>query len=98
MLPFWVRVNLGAMAVKRITTFPRARVAPSDYLMSYLGQSLACVGGSYLSTKMQSVYSTVSADWERYESNYSPSSNGQIVGQTEFFSLMEASSLGEGKL
>ena len=27
--------------------------------------------------------------WERYESNYSPSSYGQIVGQTEFFSLGE---------
>ena len=28
-----------------------------------------------------------------YESNYSPSSYGQIVGQTRFFSLGEATSL-----
>ena len=27
--------------------------------------------------------------WERYESNYSPSSYGQIVGQTGFFSFSE---------
>ena len=33
-----------------------------------------------------------------YESNYFPSSYGQIVGQTRFFSLGEATSLGEGKL
>ena len=36
--------------------------------------------------------------WEWYESNYSPSSYGQIVGQTDSFSLGEATSLGEGKL
>ena len=35
---------------------------------------------------------------ERYESNYSPSSYGSIVGQTRFFCLGEATSLGEGKL
>ena len=36
--------------------------------------------------------------WEKYESNYSPSSYGQIVGQTGIFDLGEATSLGEGKL
>ena len=36
--------------------------------------------------------------WERYESNYSPSSYGSIVGQTVFFSHGEVTSLGEGKL
>ena len=33
-----------------------------------------------------------------YESNYSTSSYGKIIGQTRFFSLGEAISLGEGKL
>ena len=36
--------------------------------------------------------------WEMYESSYSPSSYGQIVEQTGFFSLGEATNLGEGKL
>ena len=35
---------------------------------------------------------------EKYESNYSLSSYGWIVGQTEFFSLGEATSQGEGTL
>ena len=40
----------------------------------------------------------ISHSTNRYESKYSPSSYGQIVGQTRFFSLGEATSLGEGKL
>ena len=35
---------------------------------------------------------------KRYDSNYSTSSYGYTVGQTRFFSLGEATSLGEGKL
>ena len=36
MLPIWMRVNLGAMAIKGYSTLPRS----SDCLMSYLGHSL----------------------------------------------------------
>ena len=36
--------------------------------------------------------------WERYESNYSSPSNGQIAGQTRFFHLGMAICLCEGKL
>ena len=36
--------------------------------------------------------------WERYESNYSPYSYGQIVRQIKFFNLSMTNSLGEGKL
>ena len=48
-LPLWVRVNLGAMAMKG-----------SDGLMSYPGHSL---GKSYSFAEMQSVYSTTQMDW-----------------------------------
>ena len=34
--------------------------------------------------------------WEKYESNYSLSCYGYIVGQTDFFSLGEETCLGEG--
>ena len=36
--------------------------------------------------------------WERYASNYSPSSYGQIEGQTGLFSLGMGTGFGEGKL
>ena len=39
----------------------RTGVSPSDSLMSYSGHIGG--GGSYLSAKMQSVYSTAPADW-----------------------------------
>ena len=35
---------------------------------------------------------------QRYESYYSPSSYGQIVGQTELFNLVVATGLGEAKV
>ena len=36
--------------------------------------------------------------WKKYETNYSPSSYGQIVGQTEHFNFGMETNLGEGKL
>ena len=40
MLPFWVRVYLGAMAIKRYTAFSKAPASPSDGLVSYPEHSL----------------------------------------------------------
>ena len=50
-------MNLGAMAIKDYSAFPKApRItgdSPSDYFLSYPGHSL---GESYPSAEMQSVY------------------------------------------
>ena len=52
----WAKVDLGVMAVKGSSTFPKA---PVDCLMSYPGYALLW---SYPSAKMQLVYSTAQAD------------------------------------
>ena len=54
MLLLQVRVDLGVMAMKRYSAFPKALASPSDCLVSY---------PEYLLGDMQSVYSTASADW-----------------------------------
>ena len=59
-LPLWVRVDLGAMAMKGYSAFPEA--SASDCLMSYPGHSLE---ESYPTAEMQLVYSTAPADWAR---------------------------------
>ena len=61
-------------------------------LLLLLLQSLSLILPRFRKSRGTSHYPT-----ERYESNYSPSSYGLIVGQTRFFSLGEATSLGEGK-
>ena len=58
-LPFRARVDLGAVAIKGCSAFPKAR--PSDCLVSYPGHWLG--GESYPSAEKQSVYSTDPADW-----------------------------------
>ena len=65
MLLLLARLDLGAMAIKRYSTFPKAPAgaSPSDYLVSYPGHSL---GKSYSSAKTQSVNSTALADWVRF--------------------------------
>ena len=61
MLPRRARVDLGAMAMKGYSLFPRITgTSPSDCLVSYPGHAL--VGGSYPSAEVQSVYSTAPAD------------------------------------
>ena len=54
MLPLYVRVDLGAMAMKGYSTFPKD---PGHLLGGY-----GC-GVSYSTAEMQSVYSTVPANW-----------------------------------
>ena len=58
MLPLWARVDLGAMAMEQCSSI--TGISQSDSLVLNQGHSL---GGSYLSTEMQSVYSTASNDW-----------------------------------
>ena len=59
MLPFWARMDLGAMAM--IPQSPCiAGTSPSDCLVSYAGHSLG--GGSYPSAEVLSVYSIAPTD------------------------------------
>ena len=55
--------NKGVLRIPQSSYF--TGTSPSDCLESYPGYSLVCVcvGGSYLSAEMQSVYSTAPADW-----------------------------------
>ena len=55
MLPLQSRVDVGAMAIKGYSAFPKA--PPSDCLMSYPEHSWDGVGASYPSAKKQSMYS-----------------------------------------
>ena len=52
--------NKGILCIPQSSSITGA--SPLDYLVSYLGHSLRG-GGSYHSAKIQSVYSTASADW-----------------------------------
>ena len=65
MLPFQARVDLGAMAMKECSAFPKAPASlkplPLDGLVSYPGHLLLVVVGGL--TSVQSVYSTALADW-----------------------------------
>ena len=64
MLRLQARVDLGVMAIKEYSTFPKVpallKFSPSDCLVSYPEHSL---GDSYPSAEMQSVYSAAPADW-----------------------------------
>ena len=66
MLPFSVRVDLGAMAIKgySILRIPQGsnitRISSSDSLVPYRGCSLAW---SYPPGEMQPVYSTAAVNW-----------------------------------
>ena len=61
MLPLRTRVDLGAMAVKEQSIFPKPAASPSDGLVSYVRHLFGV--GSYPSAKMQSMYSPASAVW-----------------------------------
>ena len=61
MVPLRVRMDLGAMAVKRYTTFPQTSRLEPYYLVSCRGQSLGA--GPYPSEEMQSLYSTALVNW-----------------------------------
>ena len=65
-LPHWARVDLGAMAIKGYPYNPKSSrtwTPPSENLVSYPVRSL---GRFYPSAEMQSLYSTVPADWALY--------------------------------
>ena len=59
-LPHRSTEDLGAMAIKGYSAFPKTIGLSSGCLMSYPGHSLR--GESYPSAEMQSVYSTAQAD------------------------------------
>ena len=69
--PFWVRMDLGAIAMKRYSMFPKAPALLEPHrqivLVSYPGHLLE---ESYLSAKMQSVYSTATAILASFEIDY----------------------------
>ena len=55
MLPIWITVDLGVMAMKRYSAFPKTPgLEPHHHPL---------MEGSYPSAGMQSVYSTAQADW-----------------------------------
>ena len=63
MQPLRAGADLGAMAIKGYSTFPKSSGitgASPDCLVSYAGHLL---GKSYPSAEMQSVYSIAPADW-----------------------------------
>ena len=72
MLPLWARVDLGAMAMKGYSTFPKAPalLEPHHQIVLCHIQNTRWGGGSYPSVEVQSVYSTAAADWA-IQKNYS---------------------------
>ena len=66
MLPLRIRVDLGAMAMKGYSVFPKtpALLEPHyDIVINVIIGTLVGGLGSYLSIEKQSVYSTTPADW-----------------------------------
>ena len=70
-LPRWARVNLGAMAMKGCSVFPKvpALLGPHHQTVKCDIQDTHLGGGSYPSAEVQSVYSTASADWAIHRVN-----------------------------
>ena len=64
MLPLRARVDLGAMAMKGYSAFPKAPalLQPHHLMFSVISRH-SLGGGSYPSAEVQSVYSTAAADW-----------------------------------
>ena len=56
-VPFQARVDLGAMAMKGCSAFPKAPVSMEPQLRTLIGG-----GGSYHPTEVQSAYSTAPAE------------------------------------
>ena len=66
-LPFRAWMDLGAMAMKGCSEFPKAPASlEPHYQIVECHMSDTRRGGSYLSTEKQSVYSTVPADWANF--------------------------------
>ena len=63
------RVELGAMAMKGYSAFPKAPalLEPHHQIVLCHIQDTCCGGGSYPSAEMQLVYSTIPVDWANYE-------------------------------
>ena len=62
-LPFWVRVNLGAMAMKGCSAFPKLQYRWNLTIRFFSVISMTLIGvGPYPSAEVQSVYSTAPAN------------------------------------
>ena len=65
-LPLWARVDLGVMAMKGYSAFPKtlALLEPHHQIISYYIQDTRWRGGGLTpSAEKQLVYSTAPADW-----------------------------------
>ena len=86
MLPFQVRVDLGAMVMKEYSTFPKSpRLEPHHQAVWYHIQDNCWGGRSYASAEMQWVYTTGPAVWTvihminmQYISIYKPLDQGKF--------------------
>ena len=67
MIPFRARVEPGSNGNEEVLRIPQSSsitwTSPSDYLVSYLGNSLG--GGSHPSAEVQLVYSTAPVDFAK---------------------------------
>ena len=66
MLALLVELNLGVVAMKEYSTFPKVPGLEPHHQIVLCHNQNTGVEGSYLSAEMQSVYSTTSADWIDY--------------------------------
>ena len=68
MLPLQAKVDLGVMAIKGYSIFPKVPALLTIRLFSVISSTL--VGGeSYHCAEMQSVYSAAPADWVEKQNN-----------------------------
>ena len=65
-LPLQARVDLGAMAMKRCSIFPKAPALLEPHHQTVKCHiKNTCWGGGYPSAEVQSLYSTAPADWAK---------------------------------
>ena len=64
-LPLWARLDLGVMAMKEYSAFPKAQalLEPHHQIVQYHIEDARWQGGSYPSAEMQTVYSAAPANW-----------------------------------
>ena len=67
MLSFRARIDTGAIAIKRYSTFPKARTLPEPHhlVIFVISRTFVGGGGFYSFVVKQSVYFTAPADWTR---------------------------------
>ena len=71
MLQLWTRVVLGAIAMKGYSAFPKAPALPElHHQFSVISRTLIWWEESYPFAKMQLVYSTAQADWEKIATGF----------------------------